>query len=365
MRSKQITPLIILLFLKTMVANPDLSHQEENVEPNCIFLQDASILQCSGAKISMRDLALRIINQTTALHLKDVNRLLFHQDESLLNKSYEIRSLIISSCGDVSVEPFGLRQFSDLEYIEVTSSSWPVIWNDTFSGLEKLGNLVISSAGLSQLDRRSFGGLKNLVLLDLSNNSLSTIPPTAFADLNGLYELSLRQNRFEDLNPYPFSSLENLSVLHLSGNSLKTVDSFLFNALKQLEHLTLDNNNILTISGNLQMENLKFLSMVNNKLSHLDVDVFSGCKSLISMDLSKNNLTSVSEAHFVKLPHLKYLCLRGNKIPRERFREILQYTVLYCDLYQLTSIMISTVVPYLSYTNSSLPRAYLSSGTGK
>ncbi|XP_066144837.1 leucine-rich repeat-containing protein 15-like isoform X2 [Euwallacea fornicatus] len=312
-----------------MVANPD---HEEKVEPNCSFLQNASILQCSGAKISIRDLALRIMDQTTAVHLKDVNNLLFHQDESLRTKPNKIRTLIISSCRNVSMEPFGLGQFSDLVYIEVTSSSWPVIWNDTFSGLGKLRTLIISSSDLSQLDQRSFEGLKNLELLDLSNNSLSSIPATAFADLNGLYKLSLRKNRFEDLSPNTFSHLENLSVLDLSSNSLKMVDSFLFNSLKQLEHLTLDNNNINTISGNLQMENLKFFSIINNKLSNLGEDVFSGCKALVSIDLSKNNLTSLFEAHFMKLPHLKFVCLHGNKIPHERFREILQRAVLNCDL---------------------------------
>lgn len=175
-----------------------------------------------------------------------------------------------------------------------------------FFRLRELKHLNLSHNGLTDIS----ADLSDLVMLehlDLSNNQLESLPG-GIGFLTRLTSLSIQHNKlqilpndvtnlrsglalFEPLNVSNFLSPVDLQKLEMMNNDLKLLPQYMGD-LRKIEFIYAQHNDI-------------------DKLPDLE-----GCEHLQQLHISNNFITEIPEKFCEKLPSLKVLDLRDNKIEK-------------------------------------------------
>lgn len=177
------------------------------------------------------------------------------------------------------------------------------------------------------------GKLEKLIKLNLSRNKLTKIP-VEFFKLSELKTLNLSNNCLEEINP-GVSDLYMLELLDLSNNKLTSLPSGM-GFLVRLTQLLCSYNQINELPDDIcSMRSLNKLDLMHNNLTSLPKDIglltklklvyaqhndikelpdFTGNDVLEELHLSNNFITEISTDFCERLPHLKILDLRDNKI---------------------------------------------------
>lgn len=202
----------------------------------------------------------------------------------------------------------------------------------TMGDLKNIQQLSFSNSILKELPA-SIGKLKRLRSLDLRSTQLATLPAT-IAKLRELTHLYLGSaddgvpNNFETL-PVEVCELANLHTLQLDQNPIKRLPT----ELKKLKKLS-----VVSLRKCSQLDGLQAMrqltqvgSLVELSLSDTKVNALAGTirnwQRLEKLDISNCGLTYVAEELF-RLPHLKYLNVKGNDLTEEALIEMKRKVVV-------------------------------------
>ena len=191
-----------------------------------------------------------------------------------------------------------------------------VLMEDTFSLLKNttLNSLIMRFNKIKLIRDRTFSQLNSLTMLDLSSSEINMAHDNAFYGLTQLSTLKLNDNRFTTI---PRNLPPSIHFLYLDDNQITKIESDVFSKLVQLRELRMTYNAILTLeSGAFNgLMNLVKLTLFNNNINTLPGGVFSPLVRLQSLDLSKNNLYTIQTAmdRFTSLVALVYLNLADNQ----------------------------------------------------
>ncbi|XP_055849821.1 leucine-rich repeat-containing protein 40 [Episyrphus balteatus] len=182
---------------------------------------------------------------------------------------------------------------------------------------------------------KEIGQLEKLTRVNLSRNKLKELPAEFFR-IRDLKHLTLAYNCFEELNP-DVSDLHMLEVLDVSNNNLKSLPGGI-GFLVRLTQLLCSYNHLKELPDDLvNMRSLQKLDLMHNDLESLPMDIgslrklqclyaqhndirllpdFDGCVELQELHIANNFIKEVPGDLCSKLPHLKILDLRDNKIEK-------------------------------------------------
>lgn len=251
---------------------------------------------------------------------------------------------------DVPPELMGLRnQLQTLVIRENTSADWDLFFEKigSFRFLQTLSveacdfsdGLPNSLGELKQVQHLSFansiikelpasiGKLKRLRTLDLRSTQLASLPE-AIAKLRDLTNLYLGNaddgvpNNFESL-PVWVCELQNLETLQLDQNPIKRLPA----ELKNMHNLAIVHlRKCSQLDGLQAMRQLtQVTSLVELSLSDTKVSALAGTlrnwQQLEKLDISNCGLSYIAD-ELLRLPHLKYLNVKGNDLTEEALIEI-------------------------------------------
>ena len=154
-----------------------------------------------------------------------------------------------------------------------------------------LGDLDLSSLGITDLKAGDFAGLSGVGGLLLNDNSLTSLPAGVFNGLTGVTYLTIKDNQLDSLRSGAFSGLDSLRSLNIADNRLSVLLSGVFNGVG---------------------DTLSDLTLTRNPLGSLPADVFDGFDNLDGLYLNDNQLRELPDAVFEGLTGLASLLLQGN-----------------------------------------------------
>ncbi|XP_051872670.1 PH domain leucine-rich repeat-containing protein phosphatase 1-like isoform X2 [Pristis pectinata] len=191
-----------------------------------------------------------------------------------------------------------------------------------------------TNGGLSDLQR--FMKLKSL---NLSNNHMGEFP-FAVCDIPSLSELNLSCNALQFI-PTAVGKMDNLQTILLDGNCLSSLPSELGN-LKQLSYLGLSFNEFKNIPKVLEdLTAVERLCMSGNYLETLSLQSLSRMPHIKQLDLRLNRIAKLEVADMDFLQHVTHLDLRDNKLSTLDCTVFQNIEVLHCERNQLTSLKVS------------------------
>ena len=144
-------------------------------------------------------------------------------------------------CNEPSVSEVGPMPENTTD-VTMTGTNVTVIYNDTFTGLSRLGSLALSNNLIHFISPTAFHNLHNLKYIRLDSNRLTTIENGTFSNLR-LEKLTLNNNPdLVSIDTGVFVNTE-LRTLELSGCNFHTLEADVFRHLKvSLVYLTLSFN---------------------------------------------------------------------------------------------------------------------------
>uniref|UniRef100_T1GFI2 Leucine-rich repeat-containing protein 40 n=1 Tax=Megaselia scalaris TaxID=36166 RepID=T1GFI2_MEGSC len=210
-------------------------------------------------------------------------------------------------------------------------------WNQ-----KELTNLDLSSNSLTSISPKIQNLYSLTVLNDLSNNQITSLPggmgflvrltelncsyneinelPADFVNMRSLQKWDMMHNNLKSL-PEDIGQLRKLECLYVQHNDIEELP--IFDGCEQLKELHISNNFIKEIPADFceKLPHLKILDLRDNKIEKL-TDEIAFLQNLIRLDLSNNSINSLPNC-LSTLAHLQSLQLEGNPIKSIR-RDILQ-----------------------------------------
>ncbi|XP_059479026.1 chaoptin [Neocloeon triangulifer] len=287
-------------------------------------------------------------------------------DDSLQGLERSLWELALQRNRLTSVPNRAIRYLRRLRLLDLTGNDIYELFPDSFRGLEEsLETLILADNSISSLPPGAFSELSRLETLDMRGNALqnldaAALPPRiqhlSLADnllssmpiaalKTGLRSLDLSKNRLTkvypeeeddeaDLDPtvasgsaqggrkntntinYPKISLD---VLRLEYNFISELPEASFRAFTSVNFTFLDGNPINTIYDDAFKDaRIRDLSMRDCGISSMPPNVFGGLEqSLHYLDLSSNNLSELPHGVLARLPNLRGLNLRDNRMKIE------------------------------------------------
>ena len=155
----------------------------------------------------------------------------------------------------------GIKATNELLCLDMSRNTITRLHGYAFKHLLHLQILILSTSGITYMEKRTFEGLKQLKKLDLQFNPLTSIDTDLFAGLTNVEILDLSNQGLVSLPGQAFSELYKLTALNLSHNFLKHITLFHYMANTSidisdnpLEHVRLPSNVtgdwLLVTSGN-------------------------------------------------------------------------------------------------------------------
>jgi Leucine-rich repeat (LRR) protein len=217
-----------------------------------------------------------------------------------------------------------VKKMPNLAFLDIGHNAIDVL-NLDFSASAKLGELRMSSTGVTSLQDNTFNGLGNLRTLLLKHNlKLKIVSTIAFAPLKNLESLTI-ENGLLQMKAGHFKSLTKLKILSLiDAFKMQKFPPKFFEGLNSLETLNLRS------CGLREVEDFDFRPFVSSTLKNLDLsynnlpviqnNTFYGCKNLEVLNLahklaSKDNKPRVFQhCAFTGLSALKLLDISSNNL---------------------------------------------------
>ncbi|PWA87854.1 hypothetical protein CTI12_AA126050 [Artemisia annua] len=233
-------------------------------------------------------------------------------------------SLDLSECDFNGLIPsssaHSFRNLTSLKWLHVSRNTFmnsSLVLKELASGIgSNLISLDISQCDISSIALDSLHNLTSIVSLDLSSNQLTDIIPKSLGNFCNLRDIDLSENNFQNIGVTSLleslfecksPNLESLSISY-SGLSGTIPDSI--GRLSFLRTLKFYGNRIsgpIPFSIGL-LSLLEVLDLSDNQLNGSLPSSLGQLSKLEVLRFSSNFLTGVvTETHFVKLVHLKYL----------------------------------------------------------
>ncbi|XP_065350105.1 chaoptin [Cloeon dipterum] len=288
-------------------------------------------------------------------------------DDSLMGLERSLWELALQRNKLTSVPNRAIRYMQRLRLLDLTGNDIYELSSDSFRGLEQsLLTLVLADNSINALPPGAFSELSRLETLDLRGNALqnldaSALPPRiqhlSLADnllskmpvaalKTGMQSLDLSRNRLVKIYPeeedddtdlessvvgdttqggnkknkgnsdYPRISLD---VLRLEYNFITELEEASFRTFTSINYTFLDGNPINTLHNYAFKDaTIRDLSMRDCGINTLPLNVFGGLEnSLHYLDLSSNNLKELPHGMLARLPNLRGLNLRDNRVKIE------------------------------------------------
>ncbi|PWA91728.1 hypothetical protein CTI12_AA088270 [Artemisia annua] len=267
----------------------------------------------------------------TSLLLLDLSENEFIDHSLVPQWIFSITSLVsldLSKCEFNGLIPgssaHSFRNLTSLKWLHVSRNTFmnsSLVLKELSSSIgNNLISLDISECDISSTALDSLHNLTSLLSLDLSSNQLTNIIPKSLDSigrLSFLRTLVLSVTRISGPVPFSIGLLSLLEVLDLSSNQLNGSLPGSIGRLSLLKRLDLSSNQFngsLTDSiGRLSL--LKKLDLSFNQFNGSLPNSLGQLSKLEELVFSSSFLTGVvTETHFVKLVHLKYLDGRGNNL---------------------------------------------------
>ncbi|KAM8842471.1 toll-like receptor 3 isoform 1-T1 [Synchiropus picturatus] len=235
-------------------------------------------------------------------NLKHLTRDTFRGLRSL--KALNLKRALIKSHSSATpiIDDFSFQALTELESLDMRSTSIREITANTFTGLRSLTELDLSWSScqsLKHLNNRTWASLAGSPLrtLNLTGTALVRIDPGAFSHLKNLTSLFLDFNYVrQTLTGWELEGLESIRDIHWSNNNqgiTLTSKSFIFvpslRALNLGKSLTVSSLN-LDPSPFKPLSNLMVLDLSNNNIANLRMSIFEGLADLRVLKLAHNNL---------------------------------------------------------------------------
>jgi Leucine-rich repeat (LRR) protein len=231
--------------------------------------------------------------------------------------------------------------------LELSYNSIELISNQSFSKINSINSLVLSSNQIKAIDfvftnkTNSFtcNMFSKMAILDLSRNKLEYLRNDSFECLIDIQLIYLDSNPIIQIETSTFYKLLKLIFIRIFGASLKSFDlifhdqtslqtfSFknnkislnkkvIFDKLTKLQTLELDSNNINYIYDNTfeGLRSLKFLGLASNDITYLEENSFMHLRNLRLLDLSNNKIKTINPLIFKNLIFLNTLYMKNNGI---------------------------------------------------
>ncbi|XP_062618382.1 slit homolog 1 protein-like [Saccostrea cucullata] len=245
-----------------------------------------------------------------------------------------------------NVPIMAFKALTQLRTLDISNCGIRFIYENAFSGLQNLNNLLLSNNYVQSVPQNL---PKNLLYLYMTGNQIDVLKNKSFSNLGLLRRLHLGNNKILTLYGGAFSGLDSLEELHLYGNRINTLLKRLFAPFTRLTKLEPQQNNLKMIQNSTEtfstMSSLNELNLADNGCSSLPLTLFSnvnkslqklefkgnllgkillgdidsklfrGLKQLDFLDLSNNQIHDLSPGLFRDMMNLKTLLLRDNWIP--------------------------------------------------
>lgn len=202
-----------------------------------------------------------------------------------------LTTLLISNAGIRQIEPAAFQGLSMLKYLKLNGNRLSGIEPGTFDPCPYLRFLDFGDNALHVLPDTS--RLTNLITLNLSRNNISKIDDMANWTLNKLQNLDLSENVIESIERRTFQNLRSLVQLNLTQNAITRIEPGTFDSMAPQPstssvYLYLDYNRLTTIDGAFSSTNVTFLSVSHNELQNFSYSsIPSGLQTL---DLNHNKI---------------------------------------------------------------------------
>lgn len=153
------------------------------------------------------------------------------------------------------------------------NSNFSSLPSRSFSSLEALASLNLSSCGLTSVSTDTFIGLSSsLVVLDLSNNSIESSDELGIRYLDSLQQLFAGRNRIQVMRRGCFKELSKLSSLDLSDTrSLLKIEDLAFVGNSALSNLILDGCDGLSMLESKALASSSTIDSGNERQLHLSL----------------------------------------------------------------------------------------------
>uniref|UniRef100_A0A1A9VBK1 Ig-like domain-containing protein n=1 Tax=Glossina austeni TaxID=7395 RepID=A0A1A9VBK1_GLOAU len=190
----------------------------------------------------------------------------------------------LMDCGDCHCKWNSGKKTADCK--NLTLSSVPENLSNEVQVLDLSLNRIV------YLEENAFlrADLQNLHKLYIRNSSLQQIDPQSFTQLEILIELDLSSNLLRSLQPNQFGKLVKVRAIVLNGNLLENLGDGIFQNLKYLHKIELKDNRLIRI-GTQVFVNVPLLSQIylnNNRLNFLRKESFEILKRLTALSLDGN-----------------------------------------------------------------------------
>lgn len=185
------------------------------------------------------------------------------------------------------------RTDQDVQRIQITHSSIPMILTQLFRRFLRVLDLEIMSSGLTMIQGNGLVLASSLRSITISGNPLRSLGPFVFFGPFDLESLDLSSNQINEID-------ENA----IGGSFINNLHSFI-----------LDNNNITTLPRNMlqSLHSLRRFSIADNHLKSIDGNLLGPNRfHLAQLDFSGNQINAIERSFW---PHsfVRFLNFAGNR----------------------------------------------------
>ena len=206
---------------------------------------------------------------------------------------------------------------------------------NNISNLHLITSIIISKQNICNLENICKANLVNLDILELPNNDIDDLSPLKYANFLNLKHLNLSNNKIDNKNISYFTDFKFKYLSHINL-SLNLITEFkFFDTLKifpNLNHLLIRSNKFKIKDNDFNYEydlsSLERLVISDGVMSDDSIEILSKMKlyNLKILHLNNNKLGSLSSIKEIESEKLEEIYINNNEL--ETFEELVKFTTL-------------------------------------